>query len=393
MSYGARLVAAVLLPVISSTPAVAQTTERVSVDSAGVQANDSSEYASISADGNFVVFVSNATNLVAGDANGVPDVFVHDRQGGTTERVSVSSTGTEGDAGSGYYGQFAISADNRFVAFTSYASNLVAGDTNGVSDVFVRDRALGTTERVSISTSGAEGNLASQGASISADGRFVGFSSDASNLVVGDTNGALDGFVRDRVKSKTERVSVSSAGAQGNNGSGVTSISADGRFVAIETSATNFDPTDTDWCTDVYVRDRRNGTTERVSIPTFGVQVNVPCSPATSMISADGRFVAFDNCSTTLVAGDTNGCLDVFVRDRIANTTERVSVSTAGVQANDNAYITAISADGRFVAFISVASNLVAGDTNAAADVFVRDRSTSLRRTRQPLWLPELAHE
>ncbi len=180
------------------------------------QGDDASRFPSISADGRFVAFFSDATNLVAGDTNGADDVFVRDRKQGTTERVSVSSAGEQANAGTVRPPDPSISADGRFVAFESYASNLVAGDTYGTWDVFVRDRSAGTTELVSVSTAGEQGNDGSGDPSISADGRFVAFESSATNLVAGDTNGADDVFVRDRQAGTTELVSVSTAGRQGN---------------------------------------------------------------------------------------------------------------------------------------------------------------------------------
>src|SRR5437867_3098602 len=163
------------------------TTERVSVASDGTEGNAASAGATLSADGRFVAFHSAATNLVAGDTNGTNDVFVHDRQTGITERVSVASDGTQGNKASS---DPALSADGRFVAFHSTASNLVAGDTNGATDVFVDDRQTGTTARVSAAAVGTEGNAASAGAALSADGRLVAFHSSATNLVAGDANRA-----------------------------------------------------------------------------------------------------------------------------------------------------------------------------------------------------------
>ena len=224
----------------------------------------------------------------------------------------------------------AISADGRFVAFDSFASNLVAGDTNGVVDVFVRDRVAGATERVSVSSSGAQAN-GSVSAAMSADGRFVAFSSD---LVAGDTLEDLDDvFVRDRVAGTTKRVSVSSTGAQANDSSKSPAISADGRFVVFGSGASNLVAGDTNGAYDVFVRDRVAGTTERVSLTSTGAQVNHGSNVGAGAISADGRFVVFDSTASNLVAGDTNGAMDVFVRDRVARTTERVSVSSAGAEA------------------------------------------------------------
>ena len=185
-------------------PLAGQVTERVSVHSLGAEGNDHSIYPSVSADGRYVAFHSLATNLVPGDTNGVQDVFVRDRQSGTTERVSVDSLGAQGNSLSEFP---SISADGRYVAFHSWASNLVPGDTNGWGDVFVRDCQSGTTERVSVDSLGAEGNYTSgfSRPSISPDGCCVAFESAASNLVTGDTNGEEDVFVRDR-RSKDAKV-------------------------------------------------------------------------------------------------------------------------------------------------------------------------------------------
>src|SRR5205085_12425541 len=188
------------------------TTERVSISSAGVEGNEASSIPTMSADGRFVAFQSDATNLVAGDTNGQTDVFVRDRQMGITRRVSVDSSGNEAN-GFGSQGA-AISGDGRFVAFNSSATNLVVDDTNGQYDLFVHDLQTGATERVSVDSTGAQANDTSSEPALSADGRFVAFSSYASNLISADTNGAPDIFVRDRQAGTTERVSLDNAGNQ-----------------------------------------------------------------------------------------------------------------------------------------------------------------------------------
>ena len=353
--------------------------ERVSVDSAGAQANEMSIYPSISGDGRYVAFLSAASNLVPGDTNGVWDMFVHDRETGVTERVSVDSAGME--ANGNCFSPPSISADGRYVAFESSATNLVPGDTNGTEDVFVHDRVTGTTERVSVSSAGTQSNGFSGFPAITADGLYVAFSSFASNLVPGDTNGHYDVFVRERLAGTTERVSVSSTGAQGNsdsgNGIGLT-VSADGRYVAFASDSSNLAPGDTNGLNDTFVRDRRLGTTERVSVSSTGLQGN-HSSGNSAAVSADGRYVAFLSAASTLVPGDTNGAFDIFVRDRHLGTTERVSVDSNGMQGDSDCDISglSISPDGRYVAFASLADNLVSGDTNGVVDVFVRDRSYS----------------
>jgi tricorn protease-like protein len=350
--------------------AEAAETTLVSVDSAGTQGNGHCYSLSLSADGRYVAFQSAASNLVPGDTNNYTDIFVHDRQTGDTARVSVSSSGAQGNSESEWP---SISADGRYVAFDSPASNLVTGDT-GYYDVFVHDRQTGQTARVSVSSGGAQGNRDSGWPSISADGRYVAFRSAASNLVTGDTNNRYDIFVHDRQTGQTSRVSMDSAGTQGNHDSGWPSISADGRYVAFQSYASNLVPGDTNNASDVFVHDRQTGQTSRVSMDSAGTQGNN--ESLYLAISADGRFVAFQSYASNLVPGDTNNAPDVFVHDRQTGQTTRASVSSSGAQGNSGSDWPSISADGRFVAFLSYASNLVPGDTNDVRDIFVHDRQT-----------------
>jgi Tol biopolymer transport system component len=278
-----------------------------------------------------------------------------------TQRVSVGAAGQS----NGFSIQPAISADGRFVAFTSDASNLVPGLKYG-TDVFVRDRLARVTRLVSVGAAG-EGNDYSTEPAISPDGRFVAFSSLATNLVPGVSEGNV--FVRDLLAGVTQVVSVGAAG-RATGGSFTPSISAGGRFVAFASAASNLVPGDTNGAWDVFVRDRLAGVTRRVSVASNGRQGNGTSDwPA---ISADGRYVAFNSAASNLVASDSNDALDVFVRDRLAGLTRRVSVGAAG-QANGDSFQPTITADGRSVAFHSIASNLVVRDTNACWDVFVRD--------------------
>jgi RHS repeat-associated protein len=407
-------------------PSAEPTTARVSVASDGTQASAGAVDPALSGDGRFVAFHSAASNLVAGDTNGVTDVFVHDRATGDTRRVSLSSAGAQAaeasddawlsaDGGvvvfrsqadtlvagdthtsgwdtfahelasgvtsmvsrssggampNGTSGDAVVSADGRFVAFSASASNLVAGDSNATWDVFVHDRDSGTTQRVSLASDGTQANAGSEEPSISADGRYVAFWSDASNLVAGDTNARRDVFVHDRDTGTTSRVSLSSAGAQANQLSDNPLISADGTTVAFWSDASNLVAGDTNARDDVFVHVRASGLTSRVSVSSSGGQGSKGSSdPA---ISADGRHVAFKSSADNLVSGDSNNRNDAFVRDRDSGTTTRVSLSAAGGQANDASTNVAISDDGATVAFESVASNLVSGDTNALVDVFVR---------------------
>ena len=347
------------------------TTERVSVGSGGSEANAFSYLPAISADGRFVAFYSEASNLVSGDTNATGDIFVRDRVNSITERVSVGAGGAQANNLST---ECSISGDGRFVAFSSWADNLASGDSNGTVDIFVRDRLGGTTECVSRSTSGAQANGECSSPSISADGNRVAFISWASNLVAGDINSMPDVFLRDRQAAATERVSVSYTGGFVNGGSDKCTISADGLWVAFYSTATNLVAGDTNQFADIFVRDLQQGTTLRVSVDSAGAQGSAPCYWMAPALSANGRFSLYCSAAGNLVPGDTNGKLDVFLHDSLSGTTERVSLTTFGAQANNDTRNCALCADGRFVAFSSRATNLVAGDTNQVPDVFVRDR-------------------
>lgn len=352
-------------------------TARVSVSTGSTQANNNSFLPDVNENGQFVVFHSFASNLVTGDTNGNLDVFVRNRQTGETTRVSVGTGGTQGNNASRAAD---LSADGNLVAFESDATNLVAGDTNGERDIFVHDRQAATTTRVSVATGAVQANNDSLNASLSGDGRFVAFESEATNLVAGDTNNRNDVFVHDRQTGTTTRVSVATGGAQADGNSVLPAISTDGRFVVFHSTATNLVAGDTNGISDVFVHDRQTGETTRVSVATGGGQGtgSGPAPAFAPAISEDGRFVAFESISTNLVAGDTNGILDVFIHDRQTVTTTRVSVPTGGSpQANDESVEPAISGDGRFVVFLSFATNLVPGGTSGNGDVFVHDRQTN----------------
>jgi len=343
-------------------------TSRVSRATDGTQGDNDSSSASISADGRYVAFASEATNLVSGDTNGYWDVFVHDTQTGATSRVSRATNGTQADSAS-YYP--AISGDGRYVAFGSYATNLVSGDTNGDYDIFLHDTQTGTTSRVSRATDGTQADSASYYSAISGDGRYVAFYSHASNLVSGDTNGYWDVFIHDTQTGTTNRVSRATDGTQGNDDSRSPAISADGRYVAFHSYATNLVSGDTNGYWDVFLHDTQTGATSRVSQATDGTQGNdLSYHPA---ISADGRYMAFHSYATNLVSGDTNGYWDVFVHDTQTGATSRVSLATDGTQGNDDSSSPASSGDGRYVAFDSFSANLVSGDTNGYWDVFVHE--------------------
>jgi hypothetical protein len=343
-------------------------TTRVSLSSSGGQGNHHSKEPAISADGRYVLFNSRASNLVSGDSNGFEDIFLHDRNTGATTRISVDPAGQE-VFGSSYYCE--LTPDGVHACFTSPAATLVAGDTNAMEDVFVRNLVTGTTTRVSISTGGAQGDLNSREGAMSDDGQTVTFQSHATTLVAGDTNGSADVFVHEIASGQTTRVSVSSGGTQGSSYSTVPSISAGARYVAFQSRASNLVASDTNAVDDVFLHDRQTRATTMVSVDSSGVQGDYySYRPA---LTADGRCVAFGSWAGNLVAGDTNGDIDVFVHDTLTQSTQRVSVDSSGLESNGHSQYAAITADGSVVAFESGATNLVAGDTNGWSDVFVHE--------------------
>jgi len=345
-----------------------------------LQANDNSAFPSISADGRYVAFESDATNLVGNeDTNGHTDIFVRDRKSLVTERVSRALTGlsTQSDGDSF---KPSISADGRYVAFYSFATNLgVAEDLNGASDVFVFDRSTGVAERVSVAQGGfpaqPDGDSRIFGQAISDDGRTVAFESSATNLVAGDTNGVKDVFVYSRATGTavTIRVSVNSSGDQADGESRVVSMTGDGRYVVFESDATNLVAGDNNGVTDIFVRDLTAGTTTRVSIAATGEQANgASYALGASAISDDGRYVVFESDATNLVADDTNGVRDVFVRDIARNTTSRLSITYDSAQPTTISTEGAISRDGTVAAFGSSGTEYMPDNPHGFYDIYLR---------------------
>jgi Tol biopolymer transport system component len=367
---------AVLPPAVASD---APGTSRVSVASDGAQANATSGLSRLSADGRFVAFQSFAANLVPGDTNGQYDAFVHDRKTQETIRVSVSEDGSEA-RGYQYIQSLAISGDGRVVAFQSSASDLVAGDTNAADDIFVHQIDTGETTRVSVSSEGTQGNGPVLGVALNDDGRFVAFTSGATNLVPGDTNGDMDVFVHDRKTGETTRVSVASDGSQARGGGGgyEVSLSGDGGFVAFASGSDDLVPDDRNGRVDVFVHDRKTDEMSLVSRRSDGTQGDESSwAPA---ISGDGRYVAFESSARNLGGDvDPDPWMDIFVHDRKTGRTTPVSVSADGERGNWNSYSATVSAGGRYIGFMSDANNVVPGDTNDARDAFVFDL-----RTRRP---------
>jgi Tol biopolymer transport system component len=345
--------------------------ELISVDSFGAHAPGGSIADAISADGRYVAFDSVANGLIPGDTSGDTDIFVRDRLTGTTIPISVSSAGIKGN---GVSLDCAMAPDGRFVAFRSFSTNLVPGDTNGEFDVFVRDMLTGTTERISVGPGGAQAHGDSYVTSVSTGGRLVLFSSTAPDLVPGDVNNERDIFVRDRVLGTTTRISVDSFGVPSNGDSHAGYISADGRFATYVSIATNLVPGDTNGVPDVFVYELATGQTTRASVNSSGVQVNAWTT--ISGISPDGRFVALMSDATNLAHGDT-GLRDLFVRDRWTGTTERVNTTASGGHPDQDSWNWGgtLSADARYVTYFTTAGNVVPGNPGANHySVYVHDR-------------------
>ena len=345
-------------------------TIRVSVHTDGSEANSWSEFAAISADGRYVAFTSFASNLVDND-NTAFDVFVHDTQSSATTRVSVDSEGNEANGSSSLP---AISAGGGFIAFHSDASNLVDNDNNGSIDVFVHDTHTGDTTRVSVDTAGTEGNGTSALPSISADGRFVAFHSFADNLVENDNNAQADVFLHDTLTGTTTRVSVHSDGTEGNFMSLFPSISANGMSVAFESLANTLVDNDNNLRQDVFVHDTQTGVTTRVSVDSAGIEGNDTSYSASA--SADGRFVAFSSDATNLITDDNTDNRDIFVHDRETGATSRASIRGDDIEVLNDSFGPSISGDGRFVAFHSQGL-FIDDDNNEQTDVFVHDTQTA----------------
>ncbi len=395
---------------LSSGAGVAQSTVRVSVSLLGGDANGPSARPSLSYNGLAVAFESTASNLVAGDANLLRDVFVRDVLAGTTVRASVATGGAEADGVSDYA---AISGDGRFVAFRSAATNLVAGDTNGVTDIFVHDLTTASTERASVTTSGEQLTNGSATPFLSADGRWLAFAAASPNL------GAAGLYLRDRQTSITAPGIVPNSpasakrpwlsadgqtlaawgyqpigfgggnvarirrpnGAQSYYAYGgvhfedpntrMAAVSSDGRYLVMEHDALM--PGDTVPQMNIYVRDTVSGliTCESLTLSGRGA------GAVNGTLSTNGRFVAFESSSPYLISSDLNGQRDIFVRDRTSGRTARVSGSSGAVQSNGWSANAQISSDGRFVVFESSATNLVPGDTNGAIDIYLVDTCLS----------------
>jgi hypothetical protein len=431
MSTSFPLVPAAVLALSVFAPRIhgAQQTTRASVNFAGVQTGNDSNSPLLSADGSRVVFVSAASNLVPSGANGVNQVYVHDRLSGDTQRASVSSSGAIAETGcwapavsaSGRYVVFtsnaknlaqpvaswppslsnvflrdlssgatavvsvgasvqaandssdsaSVSSDGRYVAFISYATNLTAPAGVGQAEVYLRDMVSGTTTRVSVPTNASfpNPNGWSSYVSISASGDWITFSCAASNLITGDVNSAEDIFLYSRLSGALTGITVDPLSLIGNGASTAPRVSDTGDFVTFTSSASNLTPGDNNNVSDVFVWERATDTFKRASRSAAGVSGNG--ASYSGSVSTDGVWASFSSTASNLVAGDTNGVSDVFRKNLTTGAIERVSVSSTGQQGVGGSDGPTSSSDGRFVAFYSTAGNLVPGDTNGQGDVFL----------------------
>ncbi|MEW2252398.1 TolB family protein [Streptomyces sp. NPDC058733] len=399
----------------------------VSVGLGGRPADGPSERASVSADGHLVVFTSHATNLVRGDRNHCTDVFLRDLTAGTTTRVdrgydgsesdgctgidpiissdgryvvysadstnlvrgvrdgrshiyrtdlrtgqtTLASAAADGTPGNGDSMRPTLSADGRYVAFATSADNLIPGDTPASTwDTVVRDMVTGKVVRTSAASDGTPGDAASDGTQISADGRYVTFFSNATNLVPGDTNKKVDEFLHDTATGRTTRLSVSAAGVESDQITIGGTISDDNRYVVLNSHATNLTAESPDTAQNhIYLQDLQEGTLRLIDKGADGVPA--PGGTFWASISGDGRHIPMASAGPALVPGDTNGVRDIFVADLPDATLRRVSVGADGQQADAASYFPDADQHANAVVFTSYATNLVAGDTNGQPDVFV----------------------
>ena len=371
-----------ILVSMSSSGGNMTTITLVSTSSSGTQSSWPSSFADISSDGRYVVFMSESSGpLVSGDSNAFIDIFMRDTQTGTT--TLISSPTAEAKSNADCYNP-SVTDDGRYVVFHSAASNLVSGDTNNKIDVFLKDTQTGALTRLSVSNSGTEGNEDSYTPNITGNGKYIVFSSGASNLVSGDTNGWNDVFLYNREMGSLALVSQSN-GILGNANSSADSSrdtsgpvslasSADGRYIVFASSASNLVSGDTNGAQDIFLKDTTTGDVTRISVSEGGTQGNGPSYAAS--ITSDGRYVTFYSHASNLVSGDGNGVADVFLYDRLAATTSdttdvtlRLVSKSGSTEGNADSVDPSVTANGRYVVFHSSSSNLVPGD-NAGTDMY-----------------------
>lgn len=341
---------------------------RVSATAVGVQGNGLSSGASINADGTVVAFHSLATNLVEGDTDEDADIYVKNLVTGEVRRASVSGAG---EGGAGYSLFPAISADGNMVAFSSFA-RLAPEDTDSLEDVYVKNMTTGEITFVKASASGESEDAAQTEVAISADGKVVAFASDAVTLTPDDTNNREDVFIKNLTTGEFRRVSVSAMGAQGNERSDEPSLSADGRFIAFASEAGNLIDGENHQGSDIFVKNLTTGEVRQATTNAEGKPATGEVSYSPSL-SAEGNVVAFVSNANDLVPNHTMPNEDIYVKEMSTGAIRLASSNNVGAYGNDNSTGTRLSADGRKVSFESEASNLVEGDTNDKHDIFVAD--------------------
>lgn len=338
--------------------------QRVSTNAQDLEANGSSNEPIITSNGRYVVFTSLASNLVGNDTNDSYDIFRKDIKTGKLLRVSTNTNGLESNSHST---SPTISRNGRYVVFYSLADNLVADDTNGMPDIFRKDLKTGEVLRVSTDAQGLEGNGDSYQPTITPNGRYVVFYSYASNLVA-DNNKTSDIFRKDLKTGKIWRVSTDTQGFEGNDDSYEPSITPNGRYVVFRSLASNLVADDANDARDIFRKDIKTGKVQRVSTDANGLEGNGDSYSPT--ITPNGRYVVFRSLASNLVAGDNNGMSDIFRKDLKSGKVWRVSTDAQGLEGNADSYRPVITRNGRVVAFYSAASNLVSGDNNRAYDIF-----------------------
>jgi Tol biopolymer transport system component len=372
----------VALPATLTSREVITTTWAVPVqDWPGGQARQ----VALSADGRWVAFTAAPASVAQSSGpSSTPtqrydDLYLYDRTQGNLRLITQAPDGAPGN---GWTGAPSMTPDGSLVAFYSWAGNLVSGDSNAVQDAFVYDPATQQVTRVSVGLGGSQANDRSGdssgtfGPALSADGRWVAFHSAASNLVDNDTNGWVDVFLYDRQSATTQRISLGPEGAEANGDASHPALSADGNWVVFQARATNLDPRvprlESLGVYQIYLHDRRSGTTTLISRGPDGRPGAGDSTQPT--ISGDGRYVVYTSNAANLVAGDSNRTADILLTDRETGVTRQISVSSAGTQGNRAAMLPSISLDGRYITFVAEASNLVSGDGNGVADLFLHDQ-------------------
>lgn len=367
----------VILFVLAGGARSAETPLLISASAAGAAGNAMNSNAALSGDGRFVVFDSTATNLTASEQGMLSDIFLKDAQTGVITLVSVDSSEAYANEQSW---RPDISGDGRYVVFYSFASNLVAGDSNSVPDVFLRDTVSGNTTLISVSHDGGFADAGSMMPTISGDGRYVAFQSNASNIVYGDNGLAVDVFVRDTVTGETVKASTDAGGNSFGGDSYSQSISTDGRHVTMARSG------------HVYMKDLDTAVLMQIDTDSQGNSGNGTSYEVRP--SADGRYVVFSSYSSNLVPNDTNGRNDIFMKDTDTGTTIRVSTDWYGNQilfSNGCFYCAsadpAVSDDGRFVSFsVDTKSSLYTGSQSGGSTLMsvIKDTQTGDIKALEP---------